>query len=291
MNKKTISSEAFYKLPKFLFSDPSYSNLSCEAKILYSIMLDFTHFSTTNGWVDSNGDKYIVYSQQSAQKKLNIGKNKCGSVYKELITANLIKIKKRGQGKPSLIYINPISVEDSPHSVPQKGVQTPENQTSRILKKGIQEVPQSNPNNNNKYNNNNFNNHSIFPNTNEFQNRESENDDFIKCLYEQIGYSRITSEDYEKNDLDLLMSVLVEFYLSNQESFKINGIEISRESVISKIENIDYEVACYILDELKKAKAKTFIVNPKNYIRSCVYNAAQIFEFKIDNQFALDFGN
>ena len=39
-NTKNVEQFLFYQIPKALFTDPVFSGLSCEAKVLYSLMLD-----------------------------------------------------------------------------------------------------------------------------------------------------------------------------------------------------------------------------------------------------------
>lgn len=42
----------FYRIPKVLFTDPSYRRISSDAKILYGLMLDRMGLSVRNGWLD-----------------------------------------------------------------------------------------------------------------------------------------------------------------------------------------------------------------------------------------------
>ena len=42
----------FYRIPKILFTDPRYKEISTDAKVLYGLMLDRMSLSVINGWVD-----------------------------------------------------------------------------------------------------------------------------------------------------------------------------------------------------------------------------------------------
>ena len=42
----------FYRIPKLLFSDDYFRELSSDAKILYGLMLDRMSLSRKNGWID-----------------------------------------------------------------------------------------------------------------------------------------------------------------------------------------------------------------------------------------------
>lgn len=45
---------AFYRVPKLLFTNERYRNLSAESKLLYGLFLDRMGISRKNGWVDCN---------------------------------------------------------------------------------------------------------------------------------------------------------------------------------------------------------------------------------------------
>ena len=53
---------SFFRIPKILFSDERFRNLSSEAKILYGLMLDRVGLSRKNGWVDAEGNVYIHFT-------------------------------------------------------------------------------------------------------------------------------------------------------------------------------------------------------------------------------------
>lgn len=63
MESKTISFDfyygkeaeqfSFYRIPKTLFTNPAFSKLSSDAKILYGLMLDRLGLSIKNGWKDN----------------------------------------------------------------------------------------------------------------------------------------------------------------------------------------------------------------------------------------------
>ena len=43
---------SFYRIPKLLFTSEYFKNLSCEAKVLYGLMLDRMSLSIKNRWFD-----------------------------------------------------------------------------------------------------------------------------------------------------------------------------------------------------------------------------------------------
>ena len=53
---------SFYRVPKVMFTDPAFQNVSAEAKILYGLFLDRMGLSARNNWVDEQGRVYIIYT-------------------------------------------------------------------------------------------------------------------------------------------------------------------------------------------------------------------------------------
>lgn len=51
----------FYRVPKVLFTNERFWNISADAKMLYGILLDRMSLSAKNGWIDKNGRVYQEY--------------------------------------------------------------------------------------------------------------------------------------------------------------------------------------------------------------------------------------
>lgn len=99
---------SFLKIPKVLIKDKHFKGLSNDAKLLYSLMLDRMALSTKNGWCDKENRVYIVYAISAIMEDLGCGKDKAIKVLCELDTVKgvgLIEKKRRGFGKPDIIYI------------------------------------------------------------------------------------------------------------------------------------------------------------------------------------------
>ena len=88
-----------------LFTDEKYKDVSTDAKMLYSLLLDRMHLSVKNGWVDKQGRVYQFFTVKEAQGKLGFGHEKICRLFSELERSDLIFRKRQGQGKPSVIYI------------------------------------------------------------------------------------------------------------------------------------------------------------------------------------------
>ncbi|MBQ7846220.1 MAG: replication initiator protein A [Clostridia bacterium] len=97
---------SFYRIPKMLFTDDRFWNVSTDAKLLYGILLDRMNLSARNGWMDAAGRVYIIFTLEETMAALNCGDNKATKLYNELEKkCGLIERKRQGLGKPNLIYL------------------------------------------------------------------------------------------------------------------------------------------------------------------------------------------
>ena len=71
MNKMEYMPVDCLQVPKVLFQMEKYKNLSNTAKILYSLFLDRLKFAVQNGWVDGEGDLFVIYPKSEMKKDLN----------------------------------------------------------------------------------------------------------------------------------------------------------------------------------------------------------------------------
>ena len=99
---------SFYRIPKMLFKENLFKDVSAEAKVLYGLMLDRTGLSAKNRWLDEENRVYIIYTVAEIMDDLNCGNQKAAKLLSELDTVNgigLIERKRQGLGKPNIIYV------------------------------------------------------------------------------------------------------------------------------------------------------------------------------------------
>lgn len=99
---------AFYSIPQMLFTEPKFKKLSCEAKVLYGLLLDRAGLSVKNGWVDEENRVYVHFKREKVCEMLGCKKDKAMKILAELdegMGIGLIKRVNVGQGKPAKIYI------------------------------------------------------------------------------------------------------------------------------------------------------------------------------------------
>ena len=112
---------SFYRVPKVLFTEPCFKTLSCEAKVLYGLMLDRMSLSIKNRWLDSEDRVYIIFTVEEIAELMNCGTQKAVKLVKELDSSNgigLIEKKRLGLGKPNVIYVKNFMIREVPDQKP-----------------------------------------------------------------------------------------------------------------------------------------------------------------------------
>lgn len=97
-----VQFQDFLKVPKALLKK---QEISLEAKIVYSLMMERMVGSINNNLIDEKGDVYIIYTIQEIMKELSFGKNKSVEIIKELEKLKLLEKKRMGLSQPNRIYL------------------------------------------------------------------------------------------------------------------------------------------------------------------------------------------
>lgn len=95
----------YITIPKVLLEDEKLSSLSCQAKLLYGVMLDRTSLSIKNKWIDKQNRVYIICSIEQIMDVLKCSKPTACKTIAELDTYGLIERRKRGMGLTDIIYV------------------------------------------------------------------------------------------------------------------------------------------------------------------------------------------
>lgn len=100
---------AFFRMPKILFTDPQFSRISTESKVLYGLMLDRMELSRRNGWVDEDDRVFIIFTVEEMTELMNRSESRIYKLLRELDTSEtgigLIERRHQGLGHPNLIYV------------------------------------------------------------------------------------------------------------------------------------------------------------------------------------------
>ena len=107
--------ESFFQIPKVLFKMRREGSLSLTAFDIYLLMSDRFRLSKKNGWIDEEGDTYIMYSYEELCEELNLKRrNSISEAIKELENLNLIE-KKRRYNRSNVYYL--VDISDSNNNV------------------------------------------------------------------------------------------------------------------------------------------------------------------------------
>lgn len=137
---------SFFRIPRSLFTDERFKNLSCEAKVLYGLLLDRMGLSQKNGWVDDENRVYVFFRVEEIAVSLGCCREKAGKLLNELVGKNgagLLERKRRGQGKPDMLYVKNFIAKDTSISTSMAGmsaddIQMSEFPTSEIIEETIE---------------------------------------------------------------------------------------------------------------------------------------------------------
>ena len=138
---------SYFRIPKALFQDSRFRQLSTDARTLYGILLDRMSLSVKNGWMDEQGRVYIIYTVREVQESLCCAEHKAVKLFRELEQADLIERKRRGLGRPSLIYVKNFS-----SGLSKAQMQNCENSNSSVVVNAVQVQPKSQSNKTDKNN-------------------------------------------------------------------------------------------------------------------------------------------
>lgn len=245
----------FYRVPKTLIMSVRYKNVSAEAKLLYGLMLDRMGLSQKNGWADDNGRTYIYFTVEDACESLGCGKDKILRLFNELENADLIERRRQGQGKPAVVYMKKVISDGG-----KTEISNSEKPTSRDPKTGIQEVAESDTNDN-KNIKTEFN--EIYPSVPQLTEDE---------IREQIEYDIfVEREPARKAQLDEVVSLITDTLLSRAKTVRIGGADVDKYRVNERLRQLEFEHIEFVFDRM--AETPTEIKNIRAYLLTAIYNA------------------
>jgi len=290
----------FYRLPKALFTNDRYKNLSDGAKILYGLMLDRMGLSIKNSWLDDNDRVYIIFTLENVQEFMNCKHDKAIKMFAELDTdkgVGLIERVRQGQGRPAIIYVrkffNPAEVLTS--EKPKSAL--PDMPKSRTRKNRSQDIGNSEAIKNDISNNdfsdidsNDTESNPIPPQTlpqhtplqtqNQNPDRKGTEaahnnkafDIYREIIQDNIDYDHLRdSYKYDHDRIDEIVDLLLETVCTSRQTIRIASDDYPAELVKAKFLKLNHCHIEYVLDCLKKNT--TDIRNIKKYMLAVLFNA------------------
>ncbi len=105
----------FYHLqfPRWLVEDRRYMPLGMEAKFVYMLLFNRFQLSKHNGWVNGEGEVFVIYTRRELAEKLNISEKRVSAAMNELRDFMLIWEKRCGRGFANQIYLANVEVSET----------------------------------------------------------------------------------------------------------------------------------------------------------------------------------
>ena len=260
---------SFYRLPKALFVDLRFRGVSAEAKILYGLLLDRMGLSMKNGWMDATGRVYIIFTTEEIMEALCCADNKATKLMKELESCGLIERKRRGLGKPSLIYVKNFISESS-----EPRIQNRENHDSGTVKNATAESLKSRGIKNNQ-------NNTDLSETDPFLSdvaagTESEGKDdhslYQEYFARQFNFEALIAGHPDDEDmLREMLDLLVDTVCSKRKFIRIAGDDKPAEVVKAQLMKLNSDHLRFVLMCLKENT--TQVRNIRQYLLATLYNA------------------
>lgn len=302
---------SFYRIPKVLFTAECFKPLSCEAKVLYGLMLDRMGLSIRNRWIDEEDRVYIIFTVEEITELMNCGTQKAVKLLKELDTdkgIGLIEKKRLGMGRPNVIYVknfmvkeehpeNPLTGEEQENSLdenrnsrmvkitnqefPKSQYKNDENHNSGMVKTTIHEFPKS-PSNNTEFNDTDLNETDpINPYPSDVIDKM---DRYCDTIRRNISYECFQCDrSCQREELDELVELMVDvMMMPDHAMLRIAGVERPAAVVKERFMKLDHSHMVYVTGCLKRNTKR--VENIKAYLLAVLYNAPMT----IDNYYRAD---
>ena len=102
------------QMPRWLFSDPRYADMSLDAKVAYTFLLNRFQLSRRNGWVNDAGEVFVIFPRKALAKELRICEQRVTAAFRKLAELQLIWEKRCGRGDANQIYLASVTPIDDP---------------------------------------------------------------------------------------------------------------------------------------------------------------------------------
>ena len=274
---------SFYRVPKILFTAECFKELSCEARVLYGLLLDRMSLSMKNHWLDEEERVYIIFTVEEIAELLNCGTQKAVKLLKELDSEKgigLIEKKRLGLGRPNVIYVKNFLVQkNDEENGDMPDLQNCENHNSGVVKTTIQEFPKSQFKNDENHNSEDgepidigaeelekepylngekeiLENMEIKMQENEeigeenFQNCENHNSRVVKTTIQECPKSQFKND--ENHNSGVVKTTIQEFPKSQSNNTDINKTENNETESSNILSNLIYPEKDKMIDEIEQ---------------------------------------
>lgn len=290
-NETTSQQYSFFRIPKFLFSDKKFTEMSDSSKLLYGRMLDLVGLSRQNRWEDAQGRIFIYYTNIKIRDDFGCSDKKATKMLHELEIFGLIERKRQGLGKPSMIYVKNYFSGDGEAPADKNR----NNYDSGAAGTTIQEAKKVRPINKefNKTDHININpfssGESVYRQTgtedtgtgdiragNEANRRDEKNEisfeDRMQYMWESLEMDALMQEFPERTgELEEIFDLIMDTLTSKKRCMRISGENRSAETVKSVFMKLTKDHIVFVMKGLMANTSEVRCM--KQYILASLYNA------------------
>ena len=273
---------SFYRIPKALFQEPRFQSLSTDAKTLYGILLDRMSLSVKNEWFDKKGRVFIIFTIEDVKRSLCCADNKATKLLRELEEFGLIERKRRGLGRPSLVYVKNFSADSS-----KTRFQNRENHESGGFKSASQDPAKPRCNKTDK---NNTEMNETYPFNSEETDGMSQREQLEKYFSQSLEVELLLRLCPDDEDIIYqIVDLLVDTCATKRKMLRIAGDDRPAEVVRSRFMKLNADHIKFVLKCL--AENSSPIRNMKQYLLASLYNAPTTMQLSYQNQTNHDLAN
>lgn len=113
MKQSDIQSVYHMQMPRWLFSDPRYADMSLDAKVAYTFLLNRFQLSRKNGWINDMGEVFVIFPRKALAAELRICEQRVTAAFRQLTERKLIWEKRCGRGDANQIYLATVIPQES----------------------------------------------------------------------------------------------------------------------------------------------------------------------------------
>ena len=276
---------SFYRIPKALFQEQRFQSLSTDAKTLYGILLDRMSLSAKNGWLDEQNRVFIIFTIEDVKRSLCCADNKATKLLRELEEFGLIERKRRGLGRPSLVYVKNFSADSS-----KTRFQNRENHESGGFKSASQDPakPRCNKTDKNNTEMNETEMNETYPFNSEETDGMSQREQLEKYFSQSLEVELLLRLCPDDEDIIYqIVDLLVDTCATKRKMLRVAGDDRPAEVVRSRFMKLNADHIKFVLKCL--AENSSPIRNMKQYLLASLYNAPTTMQLYYQNQTNHDF--
>ena len=114
MKQTDIQNLYYMQMPRWLFSDPRYADMSLDAKVAYTFLLNRFQLSRRKGWINDEGEVFVIFPRLELAKELRVCEKRITAAFRALADRQLIWEKRCGRGDANQIYLAKVEPIDDP---------------------------------------------------------------------------------------------------------------------------------------------------------------------------------